>query len=299
MKDQVTMADIVERAAKKYKKKTAIFYEGKEITYKDFHRHVCRMANGLRSLGIEKGDVVAMMLPNVPEFLYTYFGIQRLGAVAVTSNPMYKGGEITHILNDSGARILVTLTNFVPLINEIRPEVPGLEQVIVTGERAISFGDPHSTAFVQMVYDRKDFPDIDEAYRRTGALLVEVFEKLGVEGVWYKHMGGVRVGGRKIAGFLFSEIEDVVMMTASCMLAELKTEEFFKVAWVPPEVKDKVLEPLISVEELTGRRPSNDEFRDAVVAAFEKAFEFTVEPGTLDRDEKFGYEKQRALAYRK
>ena len=53
------------------------------------------------------------------------------------------------------------------------------------------------------------------------------------------------------------------------------------------------------MEEITGRRPTDDEFRDVVVACFEAEFGLTVEEGSLLRDEKFGYEKQRALSYKK
>lgn len=299
MKEIEALGDLVESAAGKRGRKTAVHFEGKEISYKDLSAHVNRVANGLRSLGLGEGDVVAIMLPNLPEFLYSFFGIQRIGAVAVTVNPMYKGGEIEHILSDSGAGAIIALTNFVPMILEIKPELPALRHIIVTGERTLHLVDPEATMSVQMVVDEGTFDDFDEAYRKVGRMLVGVFQKLGVEDVWYKHMGGVRVGGAKIAGFSFGEIEDVVIMTAVCFLARLDTEEFFKVVWVPPEVKDKALEPLTSVEEITGRRPTDDEFRDVVVACFEAEFGIGLEEGGLLRDEKFGYEKQRALSYKK
>ncbi len=299
MEEISAIGELVDVATGRRGRKKAIIFEGKEITYKDFNAHVNRVANGLRKLGVKEGEVVAIMLPNIPEFLYSFFGIQRMGAVAVTVNPMYKGGEIEHILGDSGAKVIIALTNFVPMILEIKPELPKLEHIVVTGERSLHLIDPEATMTVQMVVDQADFPDVEEAYRKVGRMLVEVFSKLGVEGVWYKHMGGIRVGGSKIAGFSFGEIEDVLIMTAVCFLAELQAEEFFEVVWVPPEVKDKALEPLTSVEELTGKRPEDDLFCDIVVECFKAEFGLTVKEGSLMRDEKFGYEKQRALAQKK
>ncbi|MCK4728204.1 MAG: AMP-binding protein, partial [Desulfobacterales bacterium] len=101
----------------------ALRFEGKVITYKELNLRANRVANGLQGLGVKKGDRVAIMLPNIPEFVYTLVGTLKLGAVAVPFNTLYKGGEILHILKDSGAKCLIALTNFAPMINEIRPEL--------------------------------------------------------------------------------------------------------------------------------------------------------------------------------
>ncbi|MBW2265008.1 MAG: AMP-binding protein, partial [Deltaproteobacteria bacterium] len=113
----------------------ALYFEERAITYKDLNIKANRVANGLQGLGVKRGDRVAIMLPNIPEFVYSFVGILKLGAVSVPFNTLYKGGEIRHILKDSGAKVLIALTNFAPMINEIRSELPALEQVILTGER--------------------------------------------------------------------------------------------------------------------------------------------------------------------
>ena len=117
-------------------------------------------------------------------------------------NTLYKGGEILHILKDSGAKVLIALTNFAPMINEIRTELPALEQVILTGERNLLFAHPESTALVQLILPRALIKDVDEAYQKTGAILLAMMKDLGVKDAWYKHRGSVRVRGDKIATFV-------------------------------------------------------------------------------------------------
>jgi long-chain acyl-CoA synthetase len=293
------LGDLPRKAAEVEPSETAVFFEGREITYGDVAVNTGRVANGLRKLGLRKGDRVAIMLPNIPEFIYSFFGIQRIGAVAVPFNTMYKGGEVSHILRDSGARAVIALANFAPLINEILPDLPDLEHVILTGERNVIFADPDATVFVQLVADRETFGEPDEAYRRIGEVLLATLTSLGVEDAWYKHRGSVRVGGKKLAGFLIQEVEELYVASILIFVEALRIEEFISVIWVPQEIKDKVMEPTVSVAEATGRRPAWEEIRDAVTQQFESAFGIRLAPGPLERDELFGYEKLRSLMARK
>jgi hypothetical protein len=295
----MNLGELIERWAKETPKKTALVYEGKETSFLELNRNVNRLANGLRSLGIQKGDRIAIMLPNTPEFIYGFFACLKLGAVAVPFNTMYKGGEIIHILQDCEAKAIITLTNFVSLINEIKPEVPGLEHIITTGERTTTFADPASTIFVQAVLAKNTFKNLDEAYRDTGEALVEGFQELGLKGTWYKHRGSLRIGGKKLAGFLISEVENIYILNMVCFLGRFRPGDFFSVIWVPPEVKDKILEPLTSAEEEIGRIPTDEEFKTAVIKSLEKRFGITLKEGSLSRDEKFSYQKQRSIALRK
>lgn len=296
MSERMGLGKLLEERAGKFRKKTALIFEGKEISYEQLNESVNRLAGGLRKLGITRGDRVAIMLPNIPEFVYSFFAVQKLGAVVVPFNTMYKGREIIHILNDCSAKAIIALTNFAPLINEIKPDVPSLQHIILTGERTLVFVHPESTVAVHMVHGKEFFPSIEETYREVGETLVEVFREFGVADAWYKHRGSVRVKGRKIATFTVSEVENLAIVNALCFLSRLQTDDFFKVIWVPPEVKDKVLEPLTSVEEETGRRPDKEQFKNVILKALEERLGVELEEGPLKRDELFAYEKQRALA---
>jgi len=136
------LGEMLEEITRRYKRREALVFENKSYTYQELDENANRVASGLQALGINPGDRVAMMLPNIPEFAFSFFGIQKLGAVAVPFNTMYKGREISFILKDSGARAIICLTNFANLINEIKEDCPELEHVIVTGQRTLVFLDP-------------------------------------------------------------------------------------------------------------------------------------------------------------
>ena len=292
----MNLGKLLEIKAKEHPKGAAILFEGKVISFEELNKNVNRLANGLRSLGIEKGDRVAIMLPNIPEFVYTFLACQKLGSIAVPFNTMYKGGEIFYILKDCDAKAIITLSSAVPLINEIKPDLPNLEYIIITGERNLTFADPDSTFFLQGVLSKRIFKDLNDAYQRVGEVFVQGFIELGLKEVWYKHRGSLRVGGRKLAGFSFFEVEDIYILYMVCFLTPFDPIDFFSVIWVPPEVKNRVLEPLTSIQEELGRRPDDQEVRDALLDALKKGFGITFKEGGLTRDEKLGYEKYKAVA---
>jgi long-chain acyl-CoA synthetase len=219
--------------------------------------------------------------------------------VAVPFNTMYKGGEILYILQDCGAKAIITLNSTAPLINEIKPELPQLQHIITTGERSLTFADPESTLFVQGVLSKEVFQDVDEAYQRIGDLLVQAFHEMGLLEVWYKHRGSLRVKGRKLAGFSFSEMESLYILNMICFLAPFDPADFFHVIWVPPEVKDKVIEPLTSIQEERGKKPTEEEMRKVVVDALENGLGVSLQEGPLTRDELLSYEKYKSTAKKK
>ncbi len=295
MSDIQNISDMLEMVVKKHKRKDALFFEGKTISYKDLDEYSSKAANALKDLGINPGDRVAMMLPNTPEFVYAFLGIQKIGAVAVPFNTMYKGREITHILNDCSAKAIICLSNFANLINEIREDAPALEHVILTGQRTLILVTPDSTVNVQMVADKEHFDSPDLAFKEVGEILVETLKSFGVE-AWYKHRGGIRVGGKKIATVLVSQLENMILVNCIVFIGPMATDDLFKVVWVSPEIKDKVLEPSTSVLEETGRQINAREFADAFLVALKEKAGIETYTGQMKRDELFGYEKTISLS---
>lgn len=113
---------------------SAIIFSGVEITYDKFLDAVRRTARGLSDLGIEKGDRIAIMLPNLPQFPIVYFAALRLGAVVVPVNMMYKGREVGWLVEDSEAKVLVVWGG---LWNEIERHISvidSLKHVLLLGE---------------------------------------------------------------------------------------------------------------------------------------------------------------------
>jgi long-chain acyl-CoA synthetase len=109
----------------------AVYYEGLEMTYSEVGELVNRAANGFAKLGVKKGDVVAIMLPNTPQFVIAYFGALKAGAIVTPVNPLSMPKELRIYLQDTGAKTIVTLNYFYKIVNAVREE-SSLENIIVT-----------------------------------------------------------------------------------------------------------------------------------------------------------------------
>ncbi|MBI5524619.1 MAG: long-chain fatty acid--CoA ligase [Desulfarculus sp.] len=105
----ISLGDLLRDTARRLPDNKAIIFLDSVLTYRQLDELVDRLATAFHGLGLKKGDVVAMMLPNSHQFVVTYYACQRLGLVTTAINPTYKPLEIKHQLNDSGAKAFVVL----------------------------------------------------------------------------------------------------------------------------------------------------------------------------------------------
>ena len=99
--------------AAKYPEQAALRVNGQGITYAQLHGMAAKVAGALRANGIQPGDRVAIILPNVPAFPVVYWGILLAGGIVVPMNPLLKAGEIDYFFTDSGAKIAFVWPDFV------------------------------------------------------------------------------------------------------------------------------------------------------------------------------------------
>jgi len=126
-----SIVEYFDEAVEKWGNKTAVVFYGKKLTYKELRESSLRFATALHDLGIRKGDMVAILVPNSPQFMIAYFGILRLGAVVTTLSPLYTPREIVHQLKDSGATTIICLDLLYEKVGKAWEEV-ALKHVIVT-----------------------------------------------------------------------------------------------------------------------------------------------------------------------
>jgi long-chain acyl-CoA synthetase len=131
---KVPLFKLLTESAKRFPKKTATIFYGSQISYEQLDELTNRFAHALAGLGVKKGDRVAVMLPNVPQCVIAYYGILKLGAIVVQTNPLYVERELEHQLNDSDAKVIIALDIFYPRIKNIRDKTP-LKSVILTNVR--------------------------------------------------------------------------------------------------------------------------------------------------------------------
>jgi long-chain acyl-CoA synthetase len=124
--------ELVRDSAKKYPDKIALDFLGYTMTYTKLWEQVQRFAHALQALGIKKGDRVALMLPNTPQFLIGFYGAHLAGAMVIAINPVYSSRELEHVLQDSGAETLVIIDLKYPIFREIAATTH-VKRTIVTG----------------------------------------------------------------------------------------------------------------------------------------------------------------------
>jgi long-chain acyl-CoA synthetase len=122
---------LLEQTAARYPQRTATIFFGAQLSYRALDAAANRFAHALLSFGLKRGDRVALMLPNCPQFLIAFYGTLKAGGVVTAVNPLYTPRELEHQLNDAGVETLVTLTKFYPTVEAVRAKT-ALQRVIVT-----------------------------------------------------------------------------------------------------------------------------------------------------------------------
>ena len=120
--EKVTISEALARSARNFPRKTALNYMGRRISYKELDEQVNRFAGALVDLGIRPGDKVAVCLPNIPQVIIADLAVFRVGAVVVQNNPLYTERELAYQLDDSDAKLVITLTLLVPRMQAIKPK---------------------------------------------------------------------------------------------------------------------------------------------------------------------------------
>ncbi len=118
-------------ANKAFPEKTAIHYLGKEMSYSEIYTEAVKLADRLAASGINKGDRVAIMLPNSPQGVISYYGALMAGAIVVQTNPLYTERELEHQLADSGASCIICLDLVYPKVARVQGKT-SIKTVIVT-----------------------------------------------------------------------------------------------------------------------------------------------------------------------
>lgn len=132
----VSLTAWLDEAFKKFADRPAYSFLGSLFSYAYIDQQSRQFAAYLQSLGLVKGDRVAVMMPNVPQYPVAVAGILRAGLVVINVNPLYTPRELEHQMQDAGARVIVILDNFASVLEQCEHQLPALEHVVLT-----SFGD--------------------------------------------------------------------------------------------------------------------------------------------------------------
>jgi acyl-CoA synthetase (AMP-forming)/AMP-acid ligase II len=130
--DPRSIPELLKQRANAAPDKPFLFSEAdkRQFTYKQFEAAVARTASMLAAHGIEKGDVVSLLLPNSVEYVIAYFACWQLGALAGPINSLLKSQEIAYVISNSEAKALLVNSEFLPLVETVRSELPALQSII-------------------------------------------------------------------------------------------------------------------------------------------------------------------------
>jgi long-chain acyl-CoA synthetase len=146
----IPLSDFLRNTANNHPDHPAIIYFDKQLTYKQLNDAVDKFATALADLGVKRGDKVALFLPNFPQFIISYYGTLRIGAIETAISPLYKEREVEHQLVDSEAETLVVLDALYPIAEKTLPKTQ-VKRVIVTNLKEYM---PSSVALIGTIFGR-------------------------------------------------------------------------------------------------------------------------------------------------
>ncbi len=146
-------------SAAEFGQQTAVIAEEQRLTYQQLVHSAGALATGLADLGIRRGDRVALLLPNCPQFVISYLAITALGALAVPVHCQLSTEEAAYILNHAQVQALISLSELDPILAQLQPQVPGLAHLLISGESAV----PDAVNLEQLVSGAIDRPLLRDA----------------------------------------------------------------------------------------------------------------------------------------
>ena len=132
---QVLAHDFLSNSAAEFPNRTALHFFGQKISYRELDLLSNRCAHALCDLGLQRGDRVAVILPNVPQCVIAFYGVLKAGGVVVLGSPLSNEEEIAFQIRDSDARIALTLNTYRPMLERVAAQSPALERLIFTDVR--------------------------------------------------------------------------------------------------------------------------------------------------------------------
>jgi long-chain acyl-CoA synthetase len=130
------LEQLLVEVVEKHPDKTAIVYEPLRISYRDLYTQIQQFSQGLRSIGVRQGSCVAVILPNCPEFVVSFYAAAKLGAIILPLNPLFKEEEIEYYLSDSQAGVIITDLKRAEVCQRILGKLDRPPELVVIGDNS-------------------------------------------------------------------------------------------------------------------------------------------------------------------
>lgn len=162
MGEQDTINSVLRRAASNYGDRQFLDFLGQRYSFADIDRHACQLANGLKALGVSKGQTVVTLLDNCAEAVMILFAITKLGAVSVPVNTAYKGEFLRHQIADAGAAIVIAQSDYAERVAAVWAGIPDVTTLVYRGaEPSLASHDWRILQWAELYSDDASDPQVD------------------------------------------------------------------------------------------------------------------------------------------
>ena len=193
-----TLGEILENKAKKNRAKPFIYFKDEVASYEQVNEKANRVANWFLSMGFKKGDKVAILLNNCLEWLYVWFGLAKIGVVAVPLNTQHKGSLLQYFINHCDAQLMVIGKNVLDRIKPIRDNLTTLNTLVVyPSNEGISDLGLNTVSFPELLKGSPTSPKSDVKYYDTLVILYTTDSTGPSQGVVSPHNQYVWCGGKR------------------------------------------------------------------------------------------------------
>jgi crotonobetaine/carnitine-CoA ligase len=159
---------VIEDRAKVYGEKVALMDSERRITYEELNIISNRIGNGLLSIGVKKQDHVLIMLPNCLEFIYSWLGLCKIGAIEIPINTAYKGSIFKYVINNSNAKYMIIEKQYLDKISAVQDDLTSLQHLVILDISGVQEETPGNTKFVQHSFG--DLLDADSSVPDVGKI---------------------------------------------------------------------------------------------------------------------------------
>lgn len=182
----MNISELSESEIKRFGEHVILVFEDKEMTNVEMDRWACQLANGLKKLGVKRGDRVIIQMPNCPEVLQSFQAVWMIGAVVVPMNFLIGEEETTYIYQDSGAKIVISSMDFLPKIEAGMAKVPAIKNLILIDKEV----PPGALSYWHLVEESSEEIEMEKTGDDGMAALIYTAGTTGrPKGVTHSHYG--------------------------------------------------------------------------------------------------------------
>lgn len=169
-----TIGNILENKAEIIGEKIFFLHKNIKVTYKEINENANKIANSLLNLGIKKGDKVCLLMANSLEFLYAWFGLSKIGAVMIPINIALKGNVLRHIIENSGASVIIVDKELLDRVAFIREEIKNVKTLIIVSN------NPDEDTGLESCFAIKWFENLFNGSSKTPTCKVHFYDPISI-----------------------------------------------------------------------------------------------------------------------